>query len=355
MRWHIPSMIVASIVTVSVSLPGPAGAADVSTETEWLERPGDVRLQQLRTRPAGVEGPLPTVLLVQWVSCSSVVVDREDPNGWDRMLMGLIDDSGWQVIRTEKRGVGESTGDCATMDYETELDDHRAALARLREDPRVDQGQVVIYGASMGATMAPILAAEQARAGTPVAGVMSWGGGAATWFERQLAFDRHALNLSGTPAADLNPQMAEHEKFQSLYLLDRVTPAEIVAHHPELADVPARVRGMGDSDHYGRPYAYHWQAQDQNWPAAWTAIEAPALVMFGEYDWFETREGAQLAVHAANQARPETARYFELPQTDHHFVRFDSAEAAFADEGGNVNAQPVVDQMLRFLAGLIDN
>ena len=340
-----------SLAFLAGAVSSDVRAADITTENEWLERPGGVRLHQVRTRPAGAEGALPTVLFVQWVSCSSVIEDREDPNGWDDMMIGLLDRSGWQVIRTEKRGVGESSGSCAEMDYLTELDDHRAALAKLRQDPRVDQDKVVIYGASMGSTMAPLLAAEEAAAGRPVAGVIGWGGGALTWFERQFSFDRKAIELSGTPAAEINPQVAEHARFQLEYLVNGKPPAQVVAEFPELADVPPRVRGLGESDHYGRPYAYHWQAQQQNWAAAWAAIDAPALVMYGEYDWFETARGHELAARMANEAHPGSARYVLLERTNHHFFRYPTAELAFEDdeaEGENV-AEEAVREILAFL------
>ena len=45
----------------------------------------------------------------------------------------------------------------------------------------------------MGSNYAPLVAA-----GEDVAGVVVWGGGATTWFERMTRFERNALELGDT-------------------------------------------------------------------------------------------------------------------------------------------------------------
>ena len=146
-------------------------------------------------RPAGTTGPLPAILFVQWLSCDSIELPAKQQDGWSRMLRRLAQESGMAMMRMEKAGVGDSDGDCAALDYETELADHRAALAALKRSPDVDPDHVVVFGASMGGNYAPLVAA-----GEPVAGVMIWGGGAKTWFERMLGFERRAKEFSAVPA-----------------------------------------------------------------------------------------------------------------------------------------------------------
>ena len=96
----------------------------------------------------------------------------EQQDGWSRMLRRLAQESGMAMMRTEKAGVGDSEGDCASLDYETELADHRAALAALNGPRTWIRDRIVVFGASMGGNFAPLVAA-----GEPVAGVMIWGGG----------------------------------------------------------------------------------------------------------------------------------------------------------------------------------
>src|SRR5262245_60362093 len=138
-----------------------------------LRTPQGERLRTILTRPAGTTGRLPAILFVQWLSCDSIELPAGQQDGWSRMLRRLAQESGMVLMRTEKAGVGDSEGDCATLDYETELAGHRAALAALRQSPGVDPDRIVVFGASMGGNYAPLVAA-----GEPLAGIMIWGGGA---------------------------------------------------------------------------------------------------------------------------------------------------------------------------------
>ena len=112
--------------------------AGVDSRYGVLEAAGGRRLRTILTRPAGTTGPLPAILFVQWLSCDSIELPAKQQDGWSRMLRRLAQESGMAMMRTEKAGVGDSEGDCAALDYETELADHRAALAALKRSPDVD-------------------------------------------------------------------------------------------------------------------------------------------------------------------------------------------------------------------------
>ena len=45
------------------------------------------------------------------------------------------------------------------MDYDTELADHKQALAQLKQRDDVDPNRIVIFGGSIGGTYAPLIAA----------------------------------------------------------------------------------------------------------------------------------------------------------------------------------------------------
>ena len=68
------------------------------------------RLRTIITKPAGKTGKLPAILLVQWLSCSSV----EQPpynqvDGFVKAIHGLSQ-NGYVVMRVDKPGVGDSEG-----------------------------------------------------------------------------------------------------------------------------------------------------------------------------------------------------------------------------------------------------
>ena len=321
------------------SLPG------LDTEYGELRAADGARLRTLVTRPQGRAGRLPAVLFIQWLSCDSIELGRDAHDGWSVMLRRLMTESNLVWMRTEKAGVGDSQGPaCEKLDYETELAYHRAALRALQSRADVDPARIVIYGASMGATYAPLVAAGQ-----DVAGVVVWGGGAFTWFERMLRFERNALELGGTDPQALAPEVSARAAYFARYLLKGESPTAIAQSDAELGKVWSRIVGTDNDAHYGRPFAFHQQAQRQNWTGAWGRVGAPVLVLYGEYDWFESRDSAALIVDIVNR-RPPGAALQVLPRLDHHFTRFATAREAYQEKGGTTDAAPAVEAILQWLA-----
>jgi dienelactone hydrolase len=323
------------------ALPG------LDTEYGVLATKDGARLRTLVTKPVGSSGRLPAVLFVQWLSCDTIELDPAARDGWQVMMRRLIMESNMLWFRTEKAGVGDSRGPaCAQLDYETELAHHRAAFDALRRRADVDPKRIVVYGASMGSNYAPLVAADQ-----DIAGVVVWGGGAHTWFERMMRFERNALALrAGNDPQALAPEMQARARYFARYLLGGESPSAIARTDPELGRMWSRIVGTNaDGTHYGRPAAFHQQAQRQNWSGAWARVRSPVLVLYGEYDWFESRDAASTIVEVVNGQRPGTASLQVFPGLDHHFTRFPSAAAAFAGQGGTEHAAPVVESILAWL------
>jgi pimeloyl-ACP methyl ester carboxylesterase len=317
----------------------------ITTSYETLTTRDGVKLQTIITKPANASGRLPAILFVQWLSCDSVAISDNPRDGWSAMLRQVVRDSNALVWRTEKRGVGASGGKCESMDYDTELADHREALTKLRQRADVDPRRIVIFGGSIGGTYAPLLAA-----GEQVAGVMAWGAGATTWAERMLKFERNALELSGSPPENLAKEMTLRLQFLDQYLVAGKTPAQIAASNTTLGAVWSRIVGTSADAHYGRPFAFHQQAQRADWAAAWSKVDAPVLALFGEYDWFESADATSLIARIANAKSAGRGTYVEIPRMNHHFELFNSAGDSFAEKNGQVNAQAAVSVMLEWLA-----
>jgi pimeloyl-ACP methyl ester carboxylesterase len=303
------------------------------------------RLRTITTQPAGVSKRMPAILFVQWLSDSSIELAENANDGWSRMIRRVVRESGMVVMRTDKRGVGDSEGGpCSRLDYVTELSDHQDAFDQLAKSESVDPRRIVIFGASMGGNFAPLVAL-----GRQVAGVIVWGGGARTWFERTLAFERNRRELSGASAERINPEMREVSAFLHHYLIEAKARAQIAGEHPALAQVWKSLTGTEGDTHYGRPLAFHQQAQRQDWTAAWARLDAPALILFGEYDWFEDAGGHALIERIVRRKHPEHTRFRIVPQTDHHFTRFRRPEDAVTDTGGETNEGPAVAEILTWL------
>jgi len=319
----------------------------VTTSYERLTLRDGVRLQNIITKPANGRGRLPAIQFVQWLSCDSVAISPDARDGWSAMLRRLIRESNALVWRTEKRGVGASEGTCDTTDYDTELADHREAYEALKRRPDVDPRRIVIFGASIGGTYAPLIAADQ-----EVAGVITWGAGATTWAERMLEFERNALELRGVDPTQLAGEMTARFQFLDRYLNKGETPAQIAAADASLGAVWTRMVGTSPTRHYGRPFAFHQQAQRADWAAAWSRVRAPVLAVYGEYDWFESRDAASLIARIVSAKTPGRGTFVEIPAMNHHFQKFRNAADAFTEKNGKVNPEPVVNVMLKWLQTL---
>src|SRR4029434_8752703 len=141
-----------------------------------------------------------------------------------------------------------------------------------------------------------------------VAGAIVWGGGARTWFERMLAFERNRRERSSLPGERIDQEMKRVTAWLYHALVEGHDAARIAREHPALAEAATLVRGLEGETLYGRPLAFHRQAQQRDCAAAWSRVDAPALVLFGEYDWYEDAAGHELVARLVSRRHPEHTR-----------------------------------------------
>jgi dienelactone hydrolase len=217
-------------------------------------------------------------------------------------------------------------------------------LEQLKRHADVDANRIVIFGGSIGGTYAPLIAAD-----ADVAGVMVWGAGATTWAERTLKFERNALELGNSDAEQWASELTARLRFLDRYLIFAESPEEIGRNDAALGAVWSRIIGTSATGHYGRPFSFHQQAQRANWAGAWSRVKAPVLVLYGEYDWFESVDAASLITRIVNAKQPGRGTFAVIPGMNHHFERFANLNDAFREENGRVDAAPAVDTMLQWL------
>lgn len=313
----------------------PLEAIDgVTSHYGMVETSDGAKLRTIVTIPDGIDAPLHPLLFTQWVSCGSIEI-RE--NGSPNVLRTLAQDSGLALIRVERSSDGDSVGPaCDALDYDTEVAHYVEAFSELLNDERIDASAVYVNGSSLGSTTAPLVAKALQDQGYNIAGVAVQGGGAETYLERMLTFERHYLERRPdvVAPADIHDEFIARTRFHYEYLINDRAPDEIAKDSDVMAKTRAEIRGMGEDNHYGRPFAWHQQAAKQNFLSAWAAIEAPVLVIFNEFDQFEAQYGADVIVNTVNNLRPDTATLIVRPNIGHSDYRYQTINNAYADIGG---------------------
>ena len=347
------SFLLASAVSAEVRQTGDLPRRDgaplhdhpgLETEYGQVRTSDGLRLRTIVTRPQGARSPLPVIFFAQAVSCGSLDIAADRPSG----LMMLARRSGMVLVRVERSGTGDSEGvPCSALDYDTEVRHYREALEQYRSHAWIDPARIYLYGSSLGSTTAPLIAQ-----GFPIAGIFVQGGGAETYLERMINFDRLYLERSGRfSPAQVHGEMLRRIAFHYEYLVRGRTPSQIEAERPDLRGLWSTIRGAEADSHYGRPFAWHQQAARRNFLDAWTKIHAPVLVIYAEYDQFEMREGHRVIVETVNRLRPGTANLVEIPGVDHSLISYPSADSAYREEGGErrpeLFLEPVLDWLRR--------
>jgi pimeloyl-ACP methyl ester carboxylesterase len=329
-------------VTVVFELPSLAEERIPGCEIRygWVETPTGYRVRTVLTRPVNARGRLPVLVFIPWLSCDAVETPSDHPDGWIRLLRGIARAGGWATYRIEKPGVGDSEGpECGSNDLETDLAAFRAALDGLAKLDGVDPERVVIFGGSIGAALAPVLASERR-----VAGVIAAGGFSRTWFEHMLEFERARLSLQGTAPAEVSAALRGFSDFYALYLNERLTPAQVIARRPDLA----RLWYDAPDGQFGRPATYFQQVARLEVERAWAALDVPVLILHGEYDWIMSRAEAEHAAELVGAHGSGRAELVILPRTDHNFGVYGSRHDAFDDRGGSFD-EAVVGRVVEWL------
>jgi pimeloyl-ACP methyl ester carboxylesterase len=306
----------------------------IETVAGTVEGPGGLRLRTLVTAPPG-SGRIAGIFVVGWLSCDPVDLGP-DPHGVDRLVQDVVRKSSALVFRMDKPGTGDSEGDCARTDFDTELESYRRAFEVFRRHPRVDPARIALFGISNGGGFAPLVARD-AR----VAAYVSIDGWSKTWFEHMIDLERRRVVLSGTDPAHATPALKALAEFHAAYLFDRLTPAQVVERRPHL-------RGVwydAPDSQYGRPARYYHQLQALDLAAAWGMVRAPTLVVWGEYDWIMDRGDQEQIVRLVGP----TARLLVVPRADHVFSQHPDAQAAFHRMGQGEYPAAAAEEILAFL------
>jgi pimeloyl-ACP methyl ester carboxylesterase len=235
-------------------------------------------------------------------------------------------------MRMDKPGVGESEGDCAKTDYQTELSGYQAAFEQCLKDNFIDSSRIVVIGLSNGGGTAPLVAGNHPVRGYVAAS--SWG---RTWYEHMLEVERVRLTSARKSPAEVNLAMKIFPSFYNLYLNEGRTPAEALAPHPHWKDLWYDA----PDGQYGRPAAFYQQLQALNLGKVWQEVTVTVLVLHGSADPIMSRADSQAIADSVNHTHPGNATYMEIDGADHSLA-----------VGGKLDDR-VVPVILKWLQGVM--
>ena len=241
----------------------------------------DATVRSILTLPIGNTRKLPTIFYVQGWDCSSVDLPLPEPNLTRELVYGLTR-SGFAVMRSEKSGVGDSTGKpCRDVDFRDEVSLFTSALRKLKTYEFVDTGNVFIFGHSAGGWVAPLVAAEE-----PVKGIVVYGTVVRPFAEYLVENWRRNRWLRSRPdLAQVEDEQRVYAQLLHYLLAEKSSVRDAIAKHPELKAISKRLFPQ-DDEHFDnlRTVEHVRQLNDQNVARVWASLDTHVLALFGEFD-----------------------------------------------------------------------
>ncbi len=198
-------------VAVASTSPAPYVKPSSFTETDVTVGSPPWALPGTFTMPTG-SGPFPAVVLV----AGSGPADRDEsygPNKPFRDIAWGLASSGVAVLRYDKRTFvygAQMAGDTSITVRQETTDDAETAVAMLRTTPNIDPARVFLIGHSLGAYLAPRMAAEIPG---QLAGIAMLEAPSTPIPQLMLVQTRYLASLqAGSPSPEAEQQIATLEK-----------------------------------------------------------------------------------------------------------------------------------------------
>ncbi|MEM6815772.1 MAG: alpha/beta hydrolase [Bacteroidota bacterium] len=298
-----------AIALVKLNPLGIEKHQELDTYYESIVSDYGLRQRTIVTKPKGTSERMPAIMLIQGLSCSTIEKYSGRGGNWVNQINYIVENSGMVVMLVDKPGVGDSEGDCSETDFITELSGYRAAIRSLKSKKYVDTTRIVIYGASMGSALAPLLVNE-----FNLAGIISDGTFFKTWYEHMLEIERRIREMEGDDQSTIAKKM--NEGYIPLYygmLIEKQSYAEVIKKHPALKDYNYHApRHM-----YGRPVEYYHQLQDMDLAGEWSQVKVPVRILYGSNDWIMSEFDNHMIIDELERVGHKDHELLIYPGLDH--------------------------------------
>lgn len=240
-------------------------------------RNGDITISGTLTEPRS-GGPFPAVMLIN----GSGANDRNEELLGHKPFLLLADTltrAGYAVLRTDKRGVGQTGGRLNSASYRDLTDDIAAGMTFLRGRSEIDARRIGLFGHSEGGYLAPLYAQ---RPDSGVAFVIMMAGPAVPGSEVLLEQNRLILTAQGATLEQVDKQVGFTSTLSALLCKgDPVAAKDYVRQHNDTLAADERLSEEA-MDELVAPYMAALVCYD---PApALAALRVPVLAFYGSKD-----------------------------------------------------------------------
>ena len=259
-----------------------------------------------------------------------------------RQLAAALSDVGIASFRFDKRGVGDSEGDAMLASRSDLLDDARAAIQALREQPEIDPNRIILIGHSEGSYLAPVLAVED----PDMAGVVLLAGGARALDAITRWQVESLLGQQGIEGAALEAALAQQDQYTAFVEASQgewsdYTVAELQAEISWLSeDAAAQLKAS--------PLALSWLREHYLAEPAEviTQLQDPVLIVSGEKDFQVPSSEAGLLSELLATAGNDDVIVYVFPDLN-HLLRYHPEEPNLTYRHVNEPVDPRVIEVVQ--------
>ncbi|ACB49494.1 unknown [Crocosphaera subtropica ATCC 51142] len=227
----------------------------------------------------------------------------------------LFEGLGYATFRYDKRGCGESEGNCDTVDLSDLVNDAREAIKWLKTLPEVDNNRIGILGQSEGAVIALMLASENLNLAFYI-----WQGGVYRNLEDILFWQRDNF---------WKLEQGAIENFKNTFPLMYWVYAQTDELWNKIKQGETNFK-LGDETWSKDFYLPLWKQHYDHPPYEFISeIKCPVLLLHGELDHNTPYTEALLAEEALKQAGNSQVTTHIFPGLDHSFRRLGNPDEDF--------------------------
>jgi uncharacterized protein len=308
---------------------------DMVTEYGMIKTPV-ADLRSILTIPKN-SGKHPAVLFITGVSCYSVDFALDTFRTELALLRGFTR-NGFVTMRVDRPGLGDSKGkkSCMMEDLVDEAEHYKAALQALENHPGVDSNRIYLFGHSMGAVFAPMVAS-----GKNVKGIITYGGLGRPFIEYVVDAFHQQAKLRGASKEQLDTLDKINQVAASLLLNGEVSQDSLRKIYP-LAETVASIFDI-------RSPQYFYKLHQLNLAALWKQYKGSLLIMMGEYDHIAHKHDQHYLLEMVNSFGHAKAELHFVPQSDHGMNIFNSMDEVLKEQPGKGFNKGILHHILQWI------